>query len=150
MRTKPVLSYLFEADFSDGTTYHQGSNDESLNYPPDADGNGKSAFADVLDRIEEVTAFHLVKKTDTGEHRVTVDLKTGHFVVNGQELSLHDDLDLTAPLKLVYYRKNRVEQVITPDGKKVLDQRHFIHSTHIGWQMVSKDGKNVTHVLAVH
>lgn len=156
MQSKAQLTVLFEADFSDGTTYHQDADDTSVNYPPDADGNGKSAFSDVLDRIDDVIAFHLVRKlTAQGEElgkpfdRTTVDLKTGIFVVNGQEVSLHDDLEITAPLKLVFYRKGRVESVVGMD-KEVLSQRHYIHSTHIGWQMIGKDGKNVTHVLAVH
>lgn len=141
--TKPEIQFLFEADFSDGTTYHQDVDDTSLNYPPDADGNGKSAFADVMDRIEDVIRFHLVN----GDQRTTVDLTNGLFAVNGQVVELHD-CELTSPLKLVYYRKVRVEKDVSAKGEES-NHRHYIASYHIGWQMLGKDGKNVTHVLAV-
>lgn len=143
MQTKPELTYLFEADFSDGTTYVQGSDDVSLNHPVDADGNGKSAFTDVMDRIEDVIRFHLVN----GENRTTVDLKTGLFRINGQTIALHDH-EITSKLKLIYFRKVNIDRDMDKDGK-VTGQRHYVACYLIGWQMLGRDGKNITHVIAV-
>lgn len=138
--TKPELTYLFEADFSDGTTYHQGHEDTSLNYPPNENGDGKSAFTDVAERLGDVLRFRLVNVNDPDD-KIEVDLATGLFTVRGLTVALHR-FDLTAPLKLVYYRKVNFEQTLQREDGRVVERRHYVASYCLGWQMLGKDGKN--------
>lgn len=71
------MKYLFVADYADGTRYEQGPADESLQDPK------RNAFFDIhykpFKPEEELIRFSLVGDG----HVYTVDLRDGHFEVDG-------------------------------------------------------------------
>lgn len=125
----------FEADFKDGTTYQQGSKDVSI------DTEGKNAFYDILQRQEDLLRFHVVH----GDIRYTVDLEDGHYEVNGNAFTIHDQNYTPAgTLKLIYFKEMhqnfRVGEA-TPYEIKV--NRMFI-----GWEN-NVENKNTKTTLAI-
>ncbi len=137
MKTKPRLDYLFEADFTDGTTYFQGADDESLNHPKDADGNCPSSYKDVLDRADDVKRFHLVGKGN----RYTVDLSDGHFEANGASFFIDRPSIPLTNIKLWYLRyvniDSKVQSTMQTNGlwgrMKELSRAHYVERYVIGF-----------------
>lgn len=156
MRTKPKLNYLFEADFADGTTYHQGADDESINHPPDAEGNGPSAFRDVQDRMDEVKRFHLVH-TETGT-RYTVDLTDGHFEVNGVPFFIERKDLPYSDVKLFYLRYTNVDSTVQATANKKglfnwkkaqeINRAHYVARYVIGYT-AQQAGKEINQSIAI-
>jgi hypothetical protein len=138
--TKPELTYLFEADFSDGTTYHQGLEDTPINH------DAGSAFTDVMARIDDVLRFHVVSLD--GAKRATVDLVDGHFEVNGVAFTLHPATVLPKNLRLIYFRETRVESTVNAKHEE-LSRRHYVARNCIGWQMTDAKGKNHQFMIGI-
>lgn len=144
MALKPQLDYLFGAQFSDGSEYHQNADDTSVT------GAG-SAFSDLVPRLEEITLFQLEGRGN----RYLVDLRDGHFEVNGVPLVAGDpavDIPIDAKRRLIYFR--RVHQTREDDVQVIghdesgqpiyanLGQRNITHvAYHLGYQC-EVDGKN--------
>lgn len=143
MKTTPRLDYLFEADFSDGTTYYQGVDDESLAHPKDAKGNGPAAYRDVLDRLDEVLRFRLVGPAG----RYEVDLTNGLFSVNGISFYIErPDIPLT-DITLKYLRYVNVESTRNERGRET-DRKHYVSRYVLGY--TAKQGaKEVSHCIAI-
>lgn len=137
------LSWLFVADFEDGTSIVQDQDDKSLTR---TDGTG-STFTDVLAHKSKLISFCLINKDTDSE--VTVDLTSGIFVVNGTPIALHDQFfePDKHDLRLIYFRETKAEQNIGGDGS-VLSTAHYVNRYFIGWQTTVK-GKNVKATLAV-
>lgn len=143
---KPELFYLFEADFNDGTTYIQGTDDESIDTP------GKNAFYDILQREDEVIRFHMVGQG----HRYTVDLRDGHFEVDGVPFEIHDQMLAPLNLRLVYWKEMRAEQDIKATVNKdmgideeVMAERNYINRFFIGWKCYDRKKKPVQYTIAI-
>lgn len=121
----------FEADFADGTTYVQGADDTSIDTP------GKNAFYDILQRAEEVIAFHVI--TNSGDVH-TVDLRDGHFEINQVPFRVHDnkDLPLVGKLKLVYWKQ--IHQNFRHGDEEPYEIK--INQYLLGWQ--DENGRSAT------
>jgi len=142
--TPAPLKYLFGAKLRDGSEFHQNAEDQS-----NLDSK-RSSFYDLihLHGLENVELFQLA-----GEGRVyLVDLRDGHFEVNGAPLyvgscprldgampgHLEDVTGKWGPLRLIYFRRHRefltINGVINPTGN--LTEFHF------GWQGLGPGDKN--------
>jgi hypothetical protein len=103
------LKYLFEAEFTDGTIYTQTADDVS-NIDPK-----RSQFYDVLHTGKTIKRFSLV-----GEgNKLTVDLTTGFFEVNGLTVLL-ESTKLPGPpdkFDLVFYRQRTHDIDVTYEKK---------------------------------
>lgn len=132
------LKYLFECHFVDGTVYQQNPEDTSTSIP------GKSAFTDVLQRIDDVVVFGIFNNETT----YAVDLRDGHFEINQVpfEIALPDDLVLSEDVKfdLVYFRRVKHNQVL---GQLMTEESTTI-DYHFGWKTTVND-KEYQQVLIV-
>lgn len=147
------LKWLFVAFFADGSSIIQDQEDKCLTR---TDGTG-STFTDVLAKESQLSHFEL-QHVD-GKQAITVDLRTGTFIVNGTPLQVHDqNFDAIAhELRLVYFRESRVDQqqkatVQTDMSIKYEDvgkPRHYVNRYFIGWQTTTVHGKNIQHTIAV-
>jgi len=139
------LKYLFVAEFIDGSVIEQTPEDRSK-----LDPEKRSEFYDVLQSGKELRSFSLV---GNGQ-KVTVDLITGLFEVNGLPILLESDKLPTLPEKftLIFYRQHTHDYNATYDTKtgeqiKREEAGHFIEY-FIGWQCNIK-GKNYQQKLAI-
>ena len=132
------LKYLFECHFNDGTMLHQTQEDVSKIAPPE---ENKSAFYDVMQRINDVIVFGIVDE----KHTYVVDLRDGHFEIDGMAFTIHDKEDLPpdAVFRLIYFRR-RVEQVTMGYVQAQSSSMKY----HLGWQ-TTVDGKNYQKTIAV-
>jgi hypothetical protein len=132
-------AYLFEADFSDGTTYIQGDADQSIDTP------GKNCFYDVLNRLHDVVAFHLV-----GEgHRYSVNLLDGHFEIDGLRFQAgQDQFEPVNGFTLIRYLRTR--EAITLNRETGEEVSHESDTDFIiGWQAKDEKGKNHQQVITI-
>lgn len=126
------LTYLFVADFKDGSRYFQNESDTSMSHPLT-----KSGFWDVLQRLDQVTKFTLTDSV----HEHSVFLDDGHFKTDGEILvSPHKEL---TNYRLIYYR--RCQQIVS-NG---LLERPKIVAYFLGWQANDFQGKNFQMLLRV-
>lgn len=129
--------YLFIAEYSDGEQYEQGFEDKSLQE------EDKNAFFDILYRpikpIETLVRFSLID-SDTKSfkrHVYTVDLRDGHFEVDGVAFRLHEE-DFLKDFRLIFFRRHFHHTVI--GGEQKGQESHEVQC-HLGWQ-TSVKGKN--------
>lgn len=123
----------FEADLDDGTTYIQGDDDLSI------DTEGKNAFYDILQRLDKVVRFHIVKGNGT---RYTVDLTDGHFEVNEVPFVIHDQFyEPKGKLKLIFFKEMHRNALlggtVHEDGsveQKMEEQEPYCNRYFIGWE----------------
>lgn len=147
------LKYLFEAKFEDGSLFEQPVNNRYSKHDENAEHN-PSAFRDVMDREDELVEFSLVGDG----HRYSVNLKTGHFTVDGAVIHIHDQFDNphNEKLTLIYFRETVKEfdqnTFIDKDGNLVTEEgetRHFVKRYFIGWKFYRENGEKVERTLAV-
>lgn len=132
---KYVPQYLFEADYNDGQSYIQGSDDKSIQE------EGKNAFYDIFYKpykpLADLIKFHIVGQG----HRYTVSMIDGHFEIDGLAFQAYE-----FPLKeyrLIFYKTHRHH--FTPAGKTVGHEIDFV----IGWQGNDAKGKNVQRIIII-
>ena len=154
MPSSAPLTYLFEADFSDGTTYKQGLDDKPL------EGSG-SSFSDVMKRIDDVIVFHLARISDG--QRFTVDLRDGHFECNGVTFNVGQPLPkLPDKFQLIYFRICGVQSnypvkiVADPSSStgtrpvvgESTSQNHHVKYHKLGW-ICEINGKEYQQIILV-
>lgn len=129
------LTYLFECHFTDGTFIQQTPEDVSKTDP------SKSAFYDVLQRNDEVMIFAIVND----DHTYVVDLRDGHFEIDGIPFTVHDkdELPHDCKFRVVYFRRN--VHTITQGYVNMTDSSV---KYHIGWQ-TTVEGKNYQKTIAI-
>jgi hypothetical protein len=125
------LTHLFTVLYADGSTHAQTVEDVSLTK------DGGSAFSDV--DLPNVVALFL----EGPQHLYSVDLRDGHFEINGLTVKIGPDDAPALPLSLVYFR--RVCQDQTTDIKTGAVTRGMRRSYHLGW----RDAAGQTRTLAV-
>lgn len=133
LMTEP-MRWLFAAFFEDNTVILQDQKDKGK--------NGGSRFTDVLKHDSNLLAFE-IRHVD-GDKTITVDLKTGNFIVNGIPLQIHDQhYDPTKhDLKLIYFRETRMDThslgTVQMDGsvtyEDIGEPRHYVNRYFIGWE----------------
>ena len=129
------LKYPFVAVYNDGTYFQQPLNDKSK------DKEGKSAFSDV-------DHDKLIKFFIAGEnYAYGVDLRDGHFEVNGIPFFMHSDLDGMKDFKLIYFRDIRRHFNQSNNGEKPKQVAMDI-IYQIGWKCII-NGKEQERVMEV-
>jgi len=126
-----MQSFLFECHFTNGDILQQTPEDKSIHT------EGKNAFYDVLQRIDEVETFGLF--SDDDDHTYVVHLPTGHFEIDGVPFSTQDptlaELPEDAKRKLIFFKRHT--HTITAG----VETDHQI-DYHLGWQALDSEGKN--------
>ena len=131
------LTYFFTCCFNDGSTIQQTPEDTSKI------DSTRSAFYDVLQCIDEVETFTLTKQ-DGRRHTYMVDLRDGHFEIDGVPFFTSAEELPKAKFRLIYFHRHqhRVVQGQISTGDEALIQ-YFI-----GWQTLI-DGKNFQSMISV-
>lgn len=124
------LKYLFNVRYKDGTFFSQNPEDVSATDPK------RSAFFDV--KQDQVTHFELVGNGNS----FIVDLADGSFYINGVQIFLHDNFELT-DFRLIFFRRHRHHFTLG-----MQEVGHEI-AYHIGWQC-TYDGKNYQETIIVN
>jgi len=130
------LAYLFECHFKDGTFIQQTQEDVSSVDPT------KSAFYDVLQRIDDVLVFGIVN----GSHVYVVDLRDGHFIIDDVPFEVNTGKELPTTdceYRLIYFRRHR--HTVTMGYSDV--EEHTV-DYHLGWQ-TTIDGENYQRTISV-
>lgn len=131
-----MLKYLFRATFADDSIIQQTQDDVSPNDPK------RSQFFDVLEKAKTtpLTAFVLV-----GEgHEYGVDLRDGHFEIDGVPFRFHEDEDYK-DFRIVFWRRHRHHiEVSIARNKEVGHEIAY----RIGWQCTVK-GKNYEEIMQI-
>lgn len=121
------LKYLFIATFADGSTIVQQPEDKST-----IDPEKRSQFYDVLQYAEKspIVRFEL-KSEDGGPARTfAVDLRDGHFEVNGQAMRMHESDE--AGFELIFFRQHTHDFLVSRTENK--ETRHKI-VYRMGWKI---------------
>jgi hypothetical protein len=126
------MKYLFTATFSDGHVVAQTHEDTSTLIPPDEQGNGPSAFYDVLNR-SDLETFVLASPTEA--NKVIVNLKTGDIVVDGVLQPINQIVPPDTKKEIVYWRMMSMSNQSTvpqcsgfiAGWKAIIDDKEFQH-----------------------
>lgn len=144
MKPTDKLKFLFSVEFTDGSSYKQGELDKSSIDPK------RSEFYDVLHCEKKIKTFSLVGDNQ----KVTVDLLTGLFYINGLSVLLESEKLPRLPDKfeLIFYRQWTIDQNVTFSKKtgqilKREDAGRFCEY-FIGWKC-NINGKEYIQKLAV-
>jgi len=132
------LQYLFTAYFKDGSTIKQTIEDVSTINPE------KSAFYDVLQRIEDLSHF-VLHDHKTIPNDVSVCLVDGSFNVNGLALNVGDPRiqpPQDTEYRLIYFRRHTHR--FNPQLEELDHEVEYV----IGWQ-ATIDGKNIQQTIIV-
>ena len=124
------MKYLFVALFNDGSTIEQTQEDKSQHT------EGKNAFYDVLQRLNDLRAFALYNQETQDEY--LVDLQDGRFEINGASFILHEEP--VSNLRLVYFKRNRIS---------MMTGEHYDPLFFIGFQGNNALGQNVQRTITV-
>lgn len=129
-----MLKYLFIAEYSDGATYIQTQEDKSIVEP-----EKRSAFFDV--DHDRLVKFSLIGQGMDNPHTYSVDLRDGHFEVDGVPFYFHEE-DLLN-FKLIFFRRHT--------HTKNQSSGHETHAIayKIGWQCLV-NGKNYQQTMLIH
>lgn len=129
------LTHLFECHFADESVLIQSPDDISTIDPT------RSAFYDVQQRLDEVIVFGVC----SADHTFVVDLRDGHFEIDGVPFDVHGDDDLPEgdhKYRLVYFRRNW-QTVNVGTGEQFHEMHYFV-----GWQ-TTINGKNYQRTISV-
>jgi hypothetical protein len=122
--------YNFTAFYEDGSIIEQNEEDKSELL------EGKSRFYDVLEKEKESKLISFVLHND--EFQIGVDLRDGHFEMNGIPFFQHrPDLQNYEDFRIIYYRT--VKHGMNSEGQIIASE---ILGYSIGWQ-TTYEGTNV-------
>jgi hypothetical protein len=131
------LKYLFTAMYEDGSTIEQTLDDRST-----IDPEKRSQFYDVLQMEEQKPLVAFALKGDG--HEYGVDLRDGHFEIDGVSFRMHEEDEL-AGFRLVFYRRHTHDFVISKDSQE--ETRHDV-VYRFGWQCTA-NGKNYQRIMQI-
>jgi hypothetical protein len=135
--------YSYTATFEDGTTIVQDHTDPDGDISlTRADGTG-SRFTDVQEKEKESKLICFVIHND--EHSLGVDLRDGHFELNGFPFWQHrPDLDNYKDFRIIYVRT--VQHVINQQSGEVISGGILGYS--VGWQ-TTHHGENIKKTVMI-
>lgn len=134
-----ALKYLFRAKFNDGTFFQQNSEDVSLKDPK------RSAFTDLLEEQELHGGIKLFLLEGEG-HTYLVDLKDGHFEIDGVPFSVGENMTLPNR-ELIYFRQHQHDTIVDMKMQSTGKGEHRLWY-FIGWQS-NVGGKNYQQTINV-
>lgn len=127
------LKYLFSVEYKDGSTYAQNPEDRSITEP-----EKRSCFFDVA--LPEVVRFTL--RGDGNEY--VVDLRDGHFEINGKSFKMHEDEAMTG-FELVFFRRHTHHFLA---GAVTTQETSHEIVYRMGWQCKFR-GKNYKEIMHI-
>jgi hypothetical protein len=133
------LKYLFTVGFADGTVYEQNEQDVSVSDPT------RSCFFDVLEQERNGNPVIVFCLTD-GVNTYLVDLRDGHFEVNGIPFRFHEKDEPVHNRRLIFARR-RSHQVNLGSDEGILSTVY-----RMGWQgnaTPEPGSKNIQHVMEI-
>jgi hypothetical protein len=130
------MKYFFRATFTDGHTINQTQEDRSVLIPPDASGNGPSAFYDVVNYPGELEALALL---DGERTKAIVFAKTGTIFVDGIPQPFINSVPPDTKRELVYWRLMNANYGEAP----------MVAAFLIGWK-ATVEGEAIQHVVTVN
>lgn len=135
----PPLTHRFTVLYENGTTFAQPDDDKSRTR------ERGSAFSDV-DR-DRVVVFFLESgrdDDDPAKHLYSVDLRDGHFAIDGVEFFLGPDNDVPqgGRRRLLYFRRNWQQQTIDARNGDVRN-RTMRRAYHFGYEILDMSGNIV-------
>jgi len=136
--------YHFVATFEDGTQIFQNELDVSVSDPT------KSQFFDVQEKEKESPLISFVL---LGEHTLGVDLRDGHFEIDGFPYWQHRvDREDYKDFRIIYFRNVQIHSNITvdPETGAPLDEPVDGYSLGytLGWQ-ITHNGKNIQKIIKI-
>lgn len=140
--TEPIKNiFLFVANFADGTQFFQDQTDISRI------DSTKNQFFDVLEKQKQtkLISFFFIPAEGNG-NTYAVDLRDGHFEVNGTPFYLHrNELgEHYKDFRLIQCR--RVEHLIDRNSKELIESSIFCYI--LGWQTTFQ-GQNIQKTLKI-
>lgn len=128
------MKYLFTVYFQDGTFYEQNEQDVSRSSPE------RSCFFDIQQQENAGNPVVIFCLTN-GINSYLVDLRDGHFEVNGVHLDLNDE-EVKGPFRLIYFRRH------THNFSQGGGQDAHWFTYNMGWQ-ATHNGENVKRIIRV-
>lgn len=109
----------------------------------------KSAYYDVVRRLADVKAFHLVlAEPDTENDEIySVLFPSGMFGINGFPFSMYDGPPVHP--QLFYCRRNQVDQHVNTVTGESAQGEHRIVGYRLGWTSVLPDGSPIERIMEV-
>lgn len=133
------LELLFIATYADGSQIFQTPDDKSSIEP-----ENRSQFFDVL---EQAKTKQLISFVLTGKgHTYGVDLRDGHFEVDGVPFVMHENIEIIEGFELIYFRQNQVDIQQTQFEDKEVGHRM---TYNIGWKDTAERKYNYKRILKI-
>lgn len=132
-----MMKYLFTAEYKDGTHYIQNPEDISITEP-----ETRSCFFDI-------DHSKLVKFSLKGEgHEYAIDLRDGHFEVDGVPFFMHEDHDLVG-FKLIFFRQHThsFNQKMDSNSQPTEISHEIVY--RMGWQTTTVRGENYQQIMQI-
>ena len=129
------MKYLFTAQFNDGSIFHQDPEDK---HPTK---ENKSSFTYLLEEAEIHGGIALFK-LNNDEVEYSVDLKDGHFEIDGKIVKINEVKVEPQNLELVYFRRHTHNFNVY--GMEIEHGIKF----DFGWKM-NKDGKDYQQIITI-
>ena len=153
----PALSYLFAAQFLDGTRVEQTQDDVSISDPCrsayydlcqcDADGKVLLDSYGISIPRSDIAFFGLTN----GAHYYVVDLRDGHFEVDGARFdaqpTTRPEISDGGRYRLVYFRDRRQHIAHGIDGSSTAWESPIRY--RFGWEYVDPDGRKWQQTLVI-
>lgn len=157
------LDYLFEAHFPDELIYQQTIEDVSVDAPGRSacydlclhDDNGNSVL-DALGRVifrDDILFFGLYSIVPKAVRTIVVDLRDGHFEINGVPFSPQPHwakgaIPAGGKYRLIYYLDNEQDIIKLSNGSQRLGEHRRAY--RLGWEYkVTVDGHEETFTQTV-
>lgn len=137
-----MLKYLFDVEFTDGTTYTQNAEDKSILTPPE---EKRSCFTDVLKLLEGGKKIKTFMISD-GQDAYSVDCIDGHFEVNDRPFFMHEERTWQ-DFRICYFRQHTHNFLMGMDKlpEEVSHQIVF----RLGWQILDDQGRNHQRIMEI-
>lgn len=130
------MKYLFRVEFQDGTQYQQNQQDVSENNPE------RSCFFDIKQQ-ESQGNFPVIFELNNGINKYLVNLRDGHFEVNGVcfDANLDDSSEeIKGPYRLIYFRRHTHSF-----GQ---GEANYWFTYNFGWQ-TTQNGVNIKRIITI-
>ena len=144
MPTDNPMKYVFVVEYLDGSTFVQNDKDVSAIDP------ARSAFFDVAQ--DQVKTFSLWGD----DHAYLVDLRDGHFEVDGVTFKMHEPNEALPPFRLIFFRRHRHQMTahLQMNSQRTWEQTQREPETHeivfrMGWQALNARGENIQRVMEI-
>lgn len=132
------MKYLFKVLYNNGDVYEQNEDDVSVTDPK------KSCYFDV--KQDQVKAFALCGKG----HTYLVDLKDGHFEIDGIPFVMHEENDLLKDFRLIYWRRHTHSFNQRIDAHSQPEEIAHNIVFRFGWQATNPKGQNIQEVMQIN